>query len=383
MPFWDILYCLNAFNFAANNQNHKVIIMKKFELVIVLATIVFSVSGCKEKKQESRNVIEVITEAASASNITHNQSYSGTIEERSGSTLSFASTGTLMSLPVHEGQYVSAGQLIGVIDASTTGNAVAISHAATVQAQESLKQAEDAYARMKQLHDNGSLPEIKWVEVQTKVAQARQMIMQARASEKIARKGLKDTRLIAPFSGYVVTKQAEIGQNVMPGQPIVRLVKIDDVKVKISVPEDEISEINLGQKIEFKVGSLHNETFFGIINEKSVEADPISRSYTVKAVVNNAGHRLLPGMVCDVYVSNGSFDQGITLPANIIQIDENNKTFVWTVVNGKAHKVEVDTGENVGANVMVISGLSEGMSVIISGQQKVSEGMTVQIKNNK
>ncbi|MBM6992869.1 MAG: efflux RND transporter periplasmic adaptor subunit [Prevotella sp.] len=351
--------------------------MNKSKILWILSVVVLGLSACSEKKESARNVVEVRTRAASATSMTGQQSYSGTIEEMSGVALSFAGAGTIRSMAVHEGQHVNAGQLIGVIDAQTTGNAVAMAHATTQQAQESLRQAEDAYGRMKLLHDNGSLPEMKWVEVETKVAQARQMLAQARASEQIARKGLTDTRLTAPFSGYIARKQGEVGQNVMPGQPVVSLVKIDQVKVKLSVPEDEMSQLRVGQRVMFRVSSLGDATYFGTVSEKSVEADPVSRAYTVKAVVQNPGHRLLPGMVCDVYASVGQGEMGISLPANIIQIDVDNQPFVWTVRSGKAHKVSVVLGDNMGDNVIIKSGLSAGDQVIVEGQQKVSEGMKV------
>ena len=233
--------------------------MKSIVCKIVYGSMIFFVMGCSHKNKQSDNIVNVKTMTANTLGISENSGYPGTIEEVDGTALSFSSAGTIKTLYIHEGQQVSAGQTIGVIDASTSANALTMAKATTNQARESVRQAEDAYRRMKMLHDNGSLPEIKWVEVETKVSQAKQMLTQAQAAEQIARKGLSDTRLKAPFSGYIVGKKAEVGQNVMPGQPIAKLVKIDQVKVKISVPEEDLSRINVGQKITFNVSSLGNE----------------------------------------------------------------------------------------------------------------------------
>lgn len=351
--------------------------MNKMKLQIVLASLTILVIGCSPQKQNEENIIKVKTVAVSTSSVTGEENYAGTIEEMTGTSLSFANAGTIKILNVQEGQNVKAGQLIGVLDAQDPSNGVAIANAAVAQARAQLKQAHDAYHRMKLLHDNGSLPEIKWVEVETKVSEAQQMLNQALASEDIAHKGLADTRLTAPFSGYVARKNADIGQNVIPGESIIQLVKIDQVKVNISIPEEEINKIYIGQKIMFKVSSLGDATFFGKISEKSVSADPISHSYSVKAVVNNPGHKLLPGMVCDVYMATGQQADGMMLPANIIQIAFDNTPFVWIVQNGKAKKVNVVLGDNVGENVIIRSGLQIGDQVIIEGQQKVSDGMKV------
>ena len=129
--------------------------------------------------------------------------YSGTVEEQNGTPLSFSVAGTVQAVHVRLGQRVAAGQLIATLDDASLRN----SHAA---AQAALKQAEDAYRRMKELHDKGSLPDIKWVEVQSQVEQARSV-------EQIAAKNLRDCRLYAPYDGVIAAKNVEVGQNVVPG----------------------------------------------------------------------------------------------------------------------------------------------------------------------
>lgn len=353
--------------------------MKKTNVMILLAGAVLLTTSCSKKKEEVKNIVAVKTTTASQTASADGPSYAGTIEEVNGTSLSFAGAGTIKTLNISEGQYVLAGQVLGTIDASTSANALAMTQAATQQARESMKQAEDAYKRMKQLHDNGSLLEIKWVDVETKVAQARQMVAQAEAAEKIAQKGMSDTRLIAPFSGFITQRNGEIGQNVLPGQPVARLVKIDKVKVKISVPETEVSNIRSGQRITFKVASLGDKTFSGTVSEKSVAADIISRAYTVKAIVQNESHELLPGMVCDVFGTGSQTMAALSLPENIIQIDCDNKPFVWTVADGKVKKQYVTLGENIGENVAIASGLTATDRIIVEGQQKVSNGQQVKV----
>lgn len=338
--------------------------------------------SCSEKKQESRDIqpVKVKTMLMGAASFNGGQSYSATIEEMSGTSLSFAGGGTVKSLNVSEGQFVSRRQLIGVIDAQNMRNNMNMASASRVQAEEGLKQAQDAYDRMKKLYDNGSLTEMKWVEVQTQLSQAQQAVRQAKASEQIAKKSLTDTRLYAPFSGYVAEKSVEIGANVAPGMSVIKLVKIDNVKVKMSVPEEEISNITKGQKIQVSVGALPGKRYTATVTEKGVSADPLSRSYEVKAVIPNPRHELLPGMVAtvqDVVTVTRKERITVAIPATIVQIDADNQPFVWTVVDGKAQKTPVSLGANVGNDVVITQGLNMGDKVIVEGQQKVSSGMQV------
>ncbi len=357
--------------------------------------MVVVVCGCiRGSEKESEMVVKVKTIEVGASSTPGLQTYSGIIEEWDGSALSFAAGGTITHINVSEGQSVSHGQLIATVDSRNTTSGANASHAATEQAddmvqqaQAALNQAQDAYNRMKVLHDNGSLPEIKWIEVETKLQQAKLMVSQAksnasaaRSTEDIARKSVSDTRLYAPTSGYISAKMCDVGQNVLPGAPVVKLVQINRVKVNVSIPENEISHIHTGQQIVATVAALGNRRFNAKVIEKGVEADPLSRTYTVKAVIENPRHELLPGMIAEVTVASSSESNSIgaaTLPATIIQIDADNKPFVWKVTDGLASRTYVELGENIGDEVQVLSGLHVGDHVICEGQQKVSTDMKV------
>ena len=372
---------------------------------MAISAILLLATSCNKPKQPTENAVQVKTITVSPSLLNNAESYSGTLEEDNGISLSFPVGGTVKQVNIAEGQNVQARQLIAVLDATTLNNLVSASSATVSQAQaavgqaraglaqaeKSAAQAADAYKRMKLLHDNGSLPEMKWVEVQTQyqqaqdaVSQVRQQVNQAEAAVKTAHaqknislKNLHDTRLFAPSTGYISRSMVTAGQNIAPGQPVAMLVDIRQVKVKISVPETDIAHIHVGQPLHFMVSSMPGRMFTARITEKGVAADPISRSYEVKATAANTDRKLLPGMVCDVYIEQPQHAGVITLPANIIQIDMDNHPFVWTVVNGKARNTSVELGQNTGDNVQIVSGLSYGSKVIIEGQQKVSNGTKV------
>lgn len=357
--------------------------MKRNILILTLATIFgLTLGSCGKQQQtsEDRAPIRVSVTLIQQEPINGVNSYSGTIEEMAATALSLPMGGTVKAIHVEEGQMVRRGQLIATADAASLNNSYEMARATTQQAQDALAQAEDAYKRMKQLHDNGAITDLQWVDIQTKVSQAKNLLRQAQAGERIAQKAMTDTKVTAPFDGFISQKSAEVGQNLLPGQSVVRLVNIDRVNIKIAVPEEEISTLKKGDKIRGSVAALGGYAFEGVITEKAVTADLISRSYTVKAVVDNPNHKLLPGMVCNALITKENTAMGIQIPANIVQIDEKNRTFVWTVVGGKAHRTPIALGETAGENVIVADGLKAGDQLITAGQQKVSEGMGVTTK---
>lgn len=339
--------------------------MKKVHFVMA-AVVLMALYSCGEKKQSAaEQTVRVKVQKIQAETVNGEQGFSGTIEESSGASLSFAVTGTIKKIYVSAGQMVGAGQLIAELDPTTLQNAYTI-------AKTSLEQVQDTYNRMKELHDAGSLPDMQWIQIENE-------LKSAMASEAMSKKSLADTKLYAPFSGFIASKDAEIGQNAIPGMSIVKLVSIGSVKVKISVPEDDIQRISKGSSMKIIVPALGNRQFEGRISERGVSADPRSRTYEVKATINNHDGQLLPGMICQAFTNYMQGATGVFIPANLVQLDSDNKTFVWVVNGGKAVKRQIFISNETAQGAQVSGGLSDGDQIIVAGQQKVSNGMKVEI----
>ena len=333
---------------------------------MMAAMVLVALCSCGEKKQAvAEQTVRVKVQEIHPEAVNGEQGFSGTIEEASGASLSFASAGTIQRIYVDEGQTVRQGQLIAELDPTTLQNAYTISKT-------SLEQAQDTYNRMKELHDAGSLPEMQWIQIENQ-------LKSATAQEAIARKSLSDTKLYAPFSGYISSKIAEIGQNASPGMPIVKLVNIGSVKVKISVPEDDIQRIAQHSSMKVVVPALGNREFEGQVKERGVSADPRSRTYEVNATIQNHDGQLLPGMICQVFTNYMQGSTGVFVPANLVQLDSDNKTFVWVVNGERALKREIIIDGESAQGAKVSFGLVAGDKLIVAGQQKVSNGMKVEI----
>ena len=333
---------------------------------MMAAVALMALCSCGEKKQTAEEqTVRVKVQQIQAEAVNGEQGFSGTIEEQSGASLSFATAGTIKRIYVNSGQTVGAGQLIAELDPTTMQNAYTIAKTA-------LEQAQDTYNRMKELHDDGSLPEMQWIAIENQ-------LKSATASEAMAKKSLADTKLYAPFGGYIATKDAEVGQNAGPGVPVVKLVSIGSVKVKISVPEDDIQRIKKGSSMKIIVPALGNREFSGNVTERDVSADPRSRTYEVKATINNHDGQLLPGMICQAFTNYMQGTTGVFVPANLVQLDSDNNTFVWVVNGGKAVKRQIFISNETAQGAQVSGGLSDGDQIIVAGQQKVSNGMKVTI----
>lgn len=334
---------------------------------LILTSILFLVTACRHdsnEKNETRPEVRVKTMTVTNNGVEEKRSYSGTVEEGSGTVVSFSAAGTIKTLSIAEGDRVKKGQLIGTLDDGSLRNAYEM-------AQATLDQAKDAYKRMKLLHDSNSLPDMKWVEVQSKLSQAEN-------AAEIARIALDDAKLYAPVAGVVSEKTASVGQVVAPGIPVVKIVDIHSVKVGISIPENEISKFSNGESATITTKASANESYSGKLVEKGVTANPLSRSYMVKYQVDNSNGRLLPGMICDVVIDNASPSaEGVILPVSAVMLAADNSNFVWLDSAGVAKKRIVHPGSMLPEGIMIDNGLNDGDKVIVAGMEKLSQGTKV------
>ena len=352
--------------------------MKK-DLSIALSGImaVLMLTGCGHKTETEVAPTKVKVMNGQTSAVPIETVFSGTVEEDQATSLSFATAGTVRQVLVSEGQRVSRGQLLAVVDDMSLRSAYASAKAV-------LTQAEDAYQRMKLLHDNHSLPDMQWAEVESKLEQARSM-------EAIARKNLSDVRLTAPSSGVISRKLTEVGQQVLPGMEVLRMIDVSRVKMKINIPEQDVAGIHVGQHATATVEALDSRTYDVNVSEVGTTANALTRSYDVKFTVANADGALRPGMLCTVQFALGSAsvtDGGITVPASAVMLTERNTHYVWVITDGrsaegrlqgkKAHRQDVTIGGYVSGGVR-IQGVADGAQIITEGMQKVYEGCNVKV----
>lgn len=298
--------------------------------------------------------------------ITSGRSYSGTVVAGDGAEVSFSVPGTVKAVYVSNGQKVAKGQLLAELNSGTLENNYNIAQAA-------LADAQDAYNRFEKLHNANALADMKWVEVQN-------ALKTARNTAEVARRALDDAKIYAPVSGTVAAKNIDAGQNVLPAIPALKIVALGNVKVAISVPENEISALPEGLVSDITVEALDNIRISGTLTEKEVVADPLTRAFTAKFSVNNADGKLLPGMLCSVALPADTVNVAagaIVLPPQSVLLAADNTNFVWLAENGKAQQRFVTVGDITAEGIVIADGLTAGDSVIIAGMPKVSNGTKI------
>jgi RND family efflux transporter MFP subunit len=342
--------------------------MKK---IIYSAMFIALMTGCGNTKttvSDQEKTIKVKTAKVSQAENSYTLRYSGTVEASQTIPLTFQTTGTVEKIYVEVGDIVKKGQLLASTDNSDLLNIYNVTLA-------KYEQAKDAYDRLKSVHDQGSLPEIKWVEMETSMAQAK-------SSLELSKNNLEKCNMRAPVDGMVGRRNIEPGQSALGASlsPI-ELVQIGTVFVKVSVPENEISKISKGQKVVFSVSALDGKQFEGVVTNVSPVADLMSRTYTVKISVKNLKYELKPGMVCDVTLTIKRENVALVVPYKAVSADSDGKSYVF-VVSPEGRRVIKQTvviGNYNKSGIEVLSGLTPGEIVVSEGCEKLMNNSLISL----
>lgn len=292
--------------------------------------------------------------------------YSGTIEAYQSVPLNFQTTGTVQKVLVDAGDIVHKGQLLATLDQTDAKNMYEIT-------QSQFQQAKDAYDRLKTVHEKGSLPEIKWVEMESKLEQAI-------SSLNLAKNNLDKCNLYAPVNGVIGRRNTEPGMSsISIASAPLELVDIRQVYVKISVPENEVAKVRKGMNARFTVSALNDEVFKGEVANISPVADRISRTYEAKILVPNPDISLKPGMVCDVKMATAMEKEMILVPYQSVSKDSENNAYVFLAdpVAKRARKQVIKPGQYQDAGLEVISGLEPGQIIVFGGKEKLSDNSLI------
>jgi len=337
--------------------------MKKNIILFGLAAMLLA--GCSNKQKYSHlsdKPLPVEIEVVGESSRMVEDNYIGEISPQTDISLVFPLGGQLTGIYVKSGQHVKSGQLIATVD-STQAKALLES------AEAMYAQAQDGYRRLKPLHEQGGISDVKWVEMETNLEKARSMAISSL-------KRYEDCSLRASQDGIVTIRDINVGQHVGIGQPIGHLMDMSAYIAEFTVPESEIGRMNVGKEVIVSMPAL-NKQYKAKISEKSLTATHIAHTYMVKAHITDdtATRDLLPGMVCRIIVRDRE-SKGYILSAGCIQTQQRGHS-VWLLRNGRAKRQMIKIAAFVENGVLVSEGVELGDTIISKGYQKMFDGANV------
>jgi len=327
--------------------------------------------------------------------------------------VSAESPGRVVAAPIERGSHVGDGAVLVRISATETSAQLAEAEANAAQiearlglsagqafdpqrvpdvmnAKASLDLAVAEFGRIKSLLDQKVVSQSEYDQRRAQVdaaqqqfqmaqnvaAQSYRSLLAARARVELARKAVADTTVRAPFAGLVAERIVSVGDYVTRGAHVATVVRVDPMRVELTVPEQAVSLIKEGQPVQISVDAYPGQTFTAKVRYVSPSLKTDQRALTVEAVAANADGRLKPGLFATASIQQPAGAPALLVPATAVETIAGTSR-VYAIKSDKVEERIVTLGEAVGQQIEVTSGLSKDETIAAAPKGHLSDGMDV------
>ncbi|KQY13845.1 efflux RND transporter periplasmic adaptor subunit [Rhizobium sp. Root482] len=339
-----------------------------------------ALSACSQEKAEAPQVVRPVKviEIARADNI-RELHYAGAVRARTEMNLGFRVAGKITERLVDIGQRVKAGDPLARIDPTDYELAVNSAKASLDAAERQVETAQLARSRAEQLFAKNVSPKAQLEQAVLNYDQAVATRDTARSSLDQAKNQVRYAELRSDHNGIVTAVNADIGQVVGSGTPVLTVAVDGGKEVLIAVPETEIAQFKPGNAVEVRFWSSAKLVLEGKIREIAGSADPQSRTFAVRISLPDDPGVLL-GMTAGIEATVEAGPQTVSLPLSALA-QQDDRPIVWRVDRAEAtvhaHPVEIAGFTDDG--VRIAKGLEAGDMVVSAGTQFMTEGLKVKI----
>ncbi len=211
------------------------------------------------------------------------------------------------------------------------------------------------------------------------LASARQLradIEAQSSSLRLAQRELRDAVIRAPFDGYVAERMVSQGQFVQPQAPVMRIVRLQPLKLTAEVPEKFAPWIETGREMAVKVDAFPQQVFTGKVVRVAPGVNLRSRAFAIEGEVPNPDGKLKPGTFARVQITTDRVERAVTIPIAAVQ-SRYGTNRVFVVQNGQLVGKEIVLGDRLDDRVEVSQGLGAGTPIVAAGVETLADGMKV------
>lgn len=373
--------------------------MKKCKNARLLAAalglgIVLLIGGCGSQNTAATAVeekyIPVEVLPATVQTLVETTNFNGKINSDQALNLVPKMPGKVTSVNVHVGDKVNSGTVLFTLDSADLQKAVdqasigvLSAEARYQQTKEQIDLAKTNLERQKQLYAAGAISKVQLEQAESQASETPLQLAQigwdqAKLGLQQAQEALSNAVVTAPVDGTVTAVNVKAGEMASSAQPAVSMTQLSSLYVDISVPENIVNALKLGQEAKVTVTSAEAQDLTGKISSLAPASDVRTMLYALKVVIDNPDGKIKPGMFAKVEMITESRSDVLAVNSEAI-VTKNGKLFVYVVENEAAVEKEVTTGLDSGAMVEVTNGLNPDEQVIIKGQTLVNQGSKVKI----
>jgi RND family efflux transporter MFP subunit len=361
----------------------------------VLLAMMTATNGCHQPKHvEAKSPTPVHLAEVTLDSSSEDLRYSASVLPFAQASLSFKSAGYVTQIKqvvgpdgrrrdIGPGDYVSRGSVLAQIRHQDLKNQLDQVAATLGQAQAQHVEAAQDYERAKALYATQSLIKPDFDQAQARFDSTLAGVDQAKASLHQAQLTLEDADLRAPFSGYILARNIELGNLAEPGSAAFTIADTSAVKISFGVPEHAVRHLRLGQQFSIHLQDDPKE-YNGRVTSIAASADEKNRVFAIEVTVPNSKSYLKPGMIASLTMSGVQKAPAPAVPLSAVVADPASPgryaVFVAREEGGKwvAHLREVTLGETHDSDVAV-DGIKPGEKIVAVGAAGLKDGDSVQV----
>lgn len=352
--------------------------------------------------EESARVVSIVAMRSTAQAIDNAVLLRGRTEAARQVDVRAETSGLVNSEPLRKGTYVEAGQLLCEIEPGTRQTALAEAEARLPEAKARLPEAEgrvlESQARLKEarINDNaakqlsagGFASEVRVAGTQAAVQSALAAVETALAGVESARAGILAAdaaiasakneigrlKIAAPFAGLLETDTAELGALMQPGGLCATIIQLNPIKLVAFVPESDVAKVEVGARAGGRTTA--NQTVEGHVTFMSRSSDPETRTFRVEITVDNDDLQLRDGQTAEIIIG-AEGQKAHLVPASALTLNDEGTLGVQVATEGDTAAFMPVTILRDTTKGMWVSGLPEQTSIIITGQEYVTDGVAI------
>ena len=292
--------------------------------------------------------------------------------------------GRIARVLVTEGDRVSAGQVLAELENAQLKDQERQAEAAVAQAEANLENARASAKRNENLLQRGIAARKEVEDARTQLAVSEAAHRQASAAFSVAKSQLGRAEIRAPFAGTVVRRFLGVGDQVdgSGGQPVVEVAAIEALELLGTVPANRLNDIKTGETFKFTTDAAPGATFEARVVAALPAVDPATNNGTVRVRIQNPKRLLKLGQYLSLELPSKESSPRLVVPKQAIYPGESGEPHVYVVKGEEADMVPVVVGAQTGEQAEIISGVSDGDSVIVNGGYGLPEKSKVRVKGS-
>ncbi len=356
--------------------------MRPPQITLFVAAMSLALAACSPKQESPEPVRAVKLMTVGASDLNVQGEYAAEVRARIESRLGFRVGGKIVVRQAEAGQRVQAGQVLAEVDVQDYALAAQAAQAQVIAARAQRDLAASDFKRYESLLAQNFISAAELERRSAALKGAQGALDQALAQAQTLSNQAGYAKLVASTSGVITGIEAEPGQVVSAGQPVVRFAQDGPRDAVFAVPEHVVGRLKLGQKMAATVGNS-GQTVQGQVREIGASADPVTRTFSVKLALEKA--EALPlGITMSIHAPQlaGSQTDAIKVPTNALR-QEGGQTAVWVfdpqTSTVSSQIVQVATAD--GNDVVIAAGLKAGQQIVSAGVHVLSPGQKVTVYN--